>query len=58
MRKLCKIYTTLIFILILTSAIIAQERSGRIYGKVTKVTGDIYEGRIIWGSGNSEHETI
>ena len=58
MRKLCKIYTTLIFILILTSAIIAQERSGRIYGKVTTVTGDIYEGRIIWGSGNGEHETI
>lgn len=58
MRKLCKIYTSLIFILILTSAIIAQERSGRIYGKVTTVTGDIYEGRIIWGSGNGEHETI
>jgi len=58
MYRLLRINISLILILVFASAIIAQERSGRIYGKVTTSSGEIFEGRIIWGSGSSEHETI
>ena len=58
MRNLFKIHTSLFLIMILASTIIAQDRPGRIYGKVTTANGDEYEGRIIWGAGENEHETI
>lgn len=56
-KKYCLVLSLLLVVL-LASPLYAQQRPGQIFGKITMRSGDEYTGRIIWGYGEKEHETI
>lgn len=54
MVRILRYLLILASVLLIMSPAAAQNQLGRIYGKVTTVSGDVMEGRISW----SDHETI